>query len=351
MAITVVLDHPHHHRRRLIMRTLAELSGGVLVVLGLLATIVAIATSFGVVGLVWGMFASVDGEPWPPEGFPVFAVVLAWAVSVPLALAGLMGGLRILRRPRGVVLFLRRFGYDEATSAVTYATNETIGGSWRLVTLDDAEIKAVGVEAGTRRLVKVTRFLWSGALAFFRLVGFRVFTFSVLVAGVIVALEVGRMESWDAFLASGTPDRYLDVFVRLMTLDPPWGTVEASLLGAFAAAGIVAALSFLALMTMFVALLLAFPFAGVLFFLSSSTDSVLAAERAKTSTVQTKAEVGYAASVIEASRRKVFAPRLLVLRVSTGLWQQTVTRLGRSPPSPSSTSPTQRRTCCGSSRG
>jgi hypothetical protein len=43
------------------------------------------------------------------------------------------------------VLFLRRFGYDDATGAVTFAVNRTIGSTYRLVTLDDAEVAPLGV--------------------------------------------------------------------------------------------------------------------------------------------------------------------------------------------------------------
>jgi hypothetical protein len=112
-----------------------------------------------------------------------------------------------------------------------------------------------------------------------------------------------------------------------MTLDLPFNAVEVSLPGAFAAIGIVAAISFLVLMAVFIALLLALPFAGILFFVSSSTDAVLSAEKAKTSSIQTRDQLEDAAALVDASRRKVFAPRLLVLRVANGLWQQTVTRL------------------------
>jgi hypothetical protein len=45
---------------------------------------------------------------------------------------------------RRSVLFLRRFGHTEATSVVTVAA-ATIGGSCRLVTLDDRTIAPIGV--------------------------------------------------------------------------------------------------------------------------------------------------------------------------------------------------------------
>ena len=49
----------------------------------------------------------------------------------------------MLRRRRHAVLFLRRFGYDDATRIVTSAL-AVLGRSWRVVTLDDSDVQAVG---------------------------------------------------------------------------------------------------------------------------------------------------------------------------------------------------------------
>ena len=81
-------------------------------------------------------------------------IILAWAVTLPLAIGGVRIGLRLLRRNRTLVLFLRKFGYDDAQSAVTFAVLRTIGASWRVVTLDDAEMAPIGVAEGTRRLFR-----------------------------------------------------------------------------------------------------------------------------------------------------------------------------------------------------
>ena len=48
-----------------------------------------------------------------------------------------------LRGTRSPVLFLRRFGYRGSMQVVTFAVANTIGSSWRLVTLDDAAIAPV----------------------------------------------------------------------------------------------------------------------------------------------------------------------------------------------------------------
>ncbi|MEW8102774.1 MAG: hypothetical protein AB2785_13535, partial [Candidatus Thiodiazotropha endolucinida] len=46
----------------------------------------------------------------------------------------------LIRGRRRLVLFLRRFGYDEATEALSFAAASTMGQRWRLVTLDDTTV-------------------------------------------------------------------------------------------------------------------------------------------------------------------------------------------------------------------
>src|SRR5690606_33708647 len=42
------------------------------------------------------------------------------------------------------------FGFDDASETLTVAVSGAMGRRWRLVTLDDAEIEAVGVDSVTR---------------------------------------------------------------------------------------------------------------------------------------------------------------------------------------------------------
>jgi len=76
-----------------------------------------------------------------------------------------------------------------------------------------------------------------------------------------------------------------------------------------------------------VALLLAFPLSTVLFFLSSSADSVREAERSKTLAVTSVDEIRQAARAIATRSRKVFGPRLVVLRVASPVWRDAVGEL------------------------
>jgi hypothetical protein len=97
--------------------------------------------------------------------------------------------------------------------------------------------------------------------------------------------------------------------------------------GVFAVLAIAAAGSFAVLVVTMAALILALPFSTVLFFLSSSADAVRDAEQAKTAVVQTAGEIQEAARAIARRSRKVFGPRLVVLRVASPVWQRAVTEL------------------------
>jgi len=125
-------------------------AGAVLLILGIAASIVAVPAN--VLAFAWLKGENVNIELTADRTLTADDILLAWVVSTPLAFFGVSRGLRLVRRGRTLVLFLRRFGYDAAQSAVTFAVTSTIGRSWRLVTLDDAEIAAVGVPTGTRWL-------------------------------------------------------------------------------------------------------------------------------------------------------------------------------------------------------
>ena len=70
------------------------------------------------------------------------------------------------------------------------------------------------------------------------------------------------------------------------------------------------------------------PAEHVLFFLSSSADSVREAERSKALAVTSVGEIQQAARDIARRSRKVFGPRLVVLRVASPVWQDAVSGAG-----------------------
>jgi hypothetical protein len=103
--------------------------------------------------------------------------------------------------------------------------------------------------------------------------------------------------------------------------------VAPTLPGVFALLAMGAAVSFGALLATMAALVLAFPLSVVLFFFSSSADAVREAERSKTVAVTSVAGINEAARAIARRSRKVFGPRLVVLRVASHVWQHAVTEL------------------------
>src|SRR5687768_2878168 len=174
---TAVFDHPRRHVGRRLWRGISSVLGGLLLVVGLTASIPAVPATLAVISFVlgWATTDPSDSDPWPSPDVPVRQIILTWAVTAPLTVGGLRIGLRLLRRDRRLVLFLRKFGHDEAQSAVTFAVLRTIGASWRVVTLDDAEMAPIGVAEGSRRLFGAGHFVSKHVLAIGQFIGLRMF--------------------------------------------------------------------------------------------------------------------------------------------------------------------------------
>jgi hypothetical protein len=181
MPVKVVLDYPQRHRARRLRRSINTLVGGLMVFLGLIASIGVFPTFVYVVGIVMGEpkllptmldpvamsldLFGIDVSRWP-ENMPGAdaELLLAGALSIAIMVVGLTVGLRLLRGNRKLVLFLRRFGYGAATRVATFAATKTIGRSWRLVTLDDAAVAPLGMPAGTSRLVRTAGLIRQGLM-------------------------------------------------------------------------------------------------------------------------------------------------------------------------------------------
>ncbi len=336
LPFTIVLDHAPRHLRRRLWRRISGFTGGLLLVIGLTASIPAVPASVAVLSFVLGWLTTdaSDPDPWPAADVPVREIVIAWAIAFPTAVGGLRLGLHLLRRNRALVLFLRRFGYDDAQAAVTFAVLQTIGSSWRVVTLDDAEMAPIGVPKGTRRLFGAGHVTSRYLLAIGQFAGLRMFPILIMSMWAVVALGlagpalefartgVTSLEEWVAAI-----DPYVKILGSVFERRPPFDAVAPTLPGVFALLAMAAAVSFAALVATMAALLLAFPLSAVLFFLSSSADAVREAERSKTVTVTSLGEIDHAARAIARRSRKVFGPRLVVLRVASHVWQHAVTEL------------------------
>jgi len=335
-SITVVLDHAQRHLGRRLWRRISGVIGGLLVVIGLIASIPAVPASLAVISFVFGWATTnpSDPEPWPTEDVPVQEIFLGWAITTPIAIGGITGGLRLLRRNRTLVLFLRRFGHDEAQSAVAFAVLQTIGAFWRVVTLDDAEMAPIGVPAAIRGLFHVGHFTSTYVLAVGHFVGLRMFPIVINAMWIVVAIAlagpaiqfartgVTRWETWGDVL-----DPYLSTLASVFEWHLPFEAVGPTLPGIFALLAIAAVIGFATLAITMVVLLLALPLSTVLFFLSSSADAVREAERSKTVAATTADEIRQAALAIARRSRQVHGPRLVVLRVTSNVWQHAVRQL------------------------
>jgi hypothetical protein len=137
MAAQVVWEDPRTFTGRRLRRALSTVVGSVLALIGRVGTVVV--GFFGTV-LIFTDPNTTDATD-PPAGAASAPLYLVLFV---VGLACWIVGVRLMRSHRRMVLFLRRFRYSPASAAVSYATR-TIGASWRLVTLDDAQITPVGV--------------------------------------------------------------------------------------------------------------------------------------------------------------------------------------------------------------
>ena len=335
-GVRIVFDHPQRHVGRRLWRSVTSLTGALLLAIGLTASIPAVPATLGVVGIVLGWITTDPGDPdaLPTPDVPVREIILACIVTAPLAVAGIRVGLRLLRRHRMLVLFLRRFGHDEAQSAVTFAVVQTIGASWRVVTLDDAEMVPLGVADAPRRVFRVGQFASKHVLPIVLFLGLRAFPVLVLAGWAVIALALAP-PALDFALTGVTSaaawmeaiDPFVAILASVFEGRLPFDAIEASLPGLFALVATAAALSFAVMMATMVVLLLALPLSTVLFFVSSSADSIREAEQSKSIAVSSVAEIRSAAHAIAARSRKVFGPRLVVVRSASHVWRDAVREL------------------------
>ncbi len=295
------------------MRTVAiavrRFVGVLLLFIGLAATIIAVPATFFAIGLVVGA---------DYEGLSTRALLQVWAASTGVAVAGVVTGLALERRGRGVVLFLRRFGDIEATSVVSYAATRAVGASFRLVTLADSSIRPLGAGGAMSRAVTVASKVWRrfGKLSVFLVERF-------VPRAIAVAIVTGGI----AYAATRDVTSLIDVVTSLLSGRVPWEAMAFSALGMFAVAATVAALGLVALFVVFVTMLLRFPLAAVMVMAGSTGRAVDDAERKNLIRVDGEPDIARAVAEVAGRSGKVFAPRLVVLRVATPVWRETVRRL------------------------
>jgi hypothetical protein len=312
MPVSVVLDHPHRHLIRRGLSGLSEVIGTLILIVGLAALLAAFALIFFLIDAVSATDPVLDAK----------TAVALFAIATTVMVSALVVGIRLLRGQRAPVLFLRRFGYTEATQAITFAVSKTIGRSWRLVTLDDRAIAPVGVAASTRRVFRVGGAFGRASMKVMSIVS----TGSLYVAGGAAAGMVA--------LGFITVHRRKDLhtlfdYPRTTFLGfPRPEMIRWDIPTAFYFLLVIIALAlFLALFfapAFAVALIALFP---IVMFFWWSASTLEEAEKLKTAEVGTPQEIEFARDLVAKESRKLLAPRLVVLSVASSVWQLAVDRL------------------------
>lgn len=262
------------------------MSRGLAVLLGI-PLIVAAYLGVCAVALIalWLVYLNLDSSASQPSQSSLRGTLSFGAVCLGGTLVALPLGVRLLRGKRGLVLFLRRFGFDDATKAVSYAAVNAIGRSWRLVTLDDERVQPVGGSSGRRK--------FTGFIAL------------LMVAG------VGYLVWW--LLTHSVDDL---VRGSNATGGNPY---VAQIAAALAAGFFLVAVIFLATAMSVTALLV-----------TTTYGFARRIEKTKTDRIRTELDVRNHSTAITKQSRRIFAPRLVVITVDNSVWHQAVQSLANS---------------------
>jgi hypothetical protein len=286
--------------------------GGLFVLIGLFAYIAFLVLSFFVlltaIRTNGGAGSGAAVASW--HGIDLGSVRVLWWAAVTAAVLGLVLGVRLARGRRRLVLFLRRFGHTAATHAATVAA-ASIGGRWRLVTLDDAQIVPVGVGPVYEALSAAGR---GGAVggAVLR----RIFDIASDVVGMVMLLSFlgAAIDVW-LTVANGTD------FRDLLNADTTATSVLKALVVILAVG---CGVYLVALVVAASAMALRMLVSPVLAMGGAMANAVRDAEGAKALSVLDVHAIVTARDRARRLSRRVFSPRLLVLRVDASIWQQAV---------------------------
>jgi hypothetical protein len=273
MAIQLIETYPGRYGSARFARLAAAAVGLVLVLAGVLAAVGLL--------LIAAMLVITEGRADAPTY--VWAVILALATIVTLWF-----GIRAMRGTRRMALFLRRFGYRDATALLSYTVATTPGRSWRMVALDDANIAPVGVAKPSRRPYALA------ILLVLAIVGYGLYATFFTDLLTPRAAQRGAVASVDTFLDN----------------------VVNNLIAVVAAIVIAVVILVLAAIAMVI---------GVAGGLVGRATRV-ARERAQVQ-IGRGEEVYRAADTIRHNNRRVFGSRLMVCRVANPLWQDAVEQL------------------------
>ena len=303
MPVHVVMEQAHGRRFVRLRHGLAALLGFLLILVGW-ATLPAL-------GYVVYVSHHERGQHHQASTVGNGTVVVFLALLAVLLVGAPLLGFRLLRGSRRLVLFLRRFGYTDATHALTFCVLTTIGASWRLVTLDDAAVAPVGVSHGLEK---------------------------VLAAGDLGSRFVRRMQKAIGFIAMQAARigllgmgavvgyTYLHHRSQLAMLGDALGHHQhharsAAAAGTFRDFLIVTLAGMFALLALGLLGVVALPLLQPWLFFSRSLRR---AEQAKVTQVVTMDAGESVARAVRRQARRVFSPRLMVLHVDTDVWRHAV---------------------------
>jgi hypothetical protein len=330
MPVRIVLDCPNPYLGPRLRETFEVGVGAVLTIIGTVAWLLIIPTS--ILAIAWLRGEDINLETGDGRAITAWTILTVWAAAAACLLLRFRGrGLRLVRGARTSVLFLRRFGYSEATRAVTFAVLKTVGRTWRLVTLDDKQIAPLGIPSGAKWFFVGSHGLMQVVLTPFKI--FRFYPVALALTIAVIAIDVGGAVLWPSPGASieSVATRYFDIFEVLLSRRFPIDAVQPNFPGVFALFLIVMGWPLVVLPTIALAvppwvwpIVLAF-----FVYIAFSIDVVRAADNARTRDVRHERDIFVATHAVTEASRRLLAPRLFVLRVDSSIWRETVSRFAR----------------------
>lgn len=272
-----------------VLRVPVVVVGKLLVILGIAAVIAAMV----ILPII------LMNEEEPEQGDWVFLAVLGGG-----GLAAIVIGRSSVHGRRHLVLFLRKFGYRDASAVASYAAERAMGRNWRLATLDDDNATSpIGVSPGLRRRANLVGIL--GLL---------------LLLGSALAITL--------WIAGGGPDDlyqgwYDDAMREFEEENPDAGFGDSFGQAVGTSLGLGFALAFLAILAI-VALLVVYT-ACVNAWMTRI--AVKRADRAKTWLMLDPRSVNAVSETIAKRANRVHAPRLFIVRSSDDVWKTAVRSL------------------------
>jgi hypothetical protein len=283
----IIVDPPRRKFFRRLPRALATLLGTLLVIAGLGASSLPLIFIIGIIASIFSPTINF------PDTSPDQAFMFLTATVI--AVVGLWLGLKLIRGRRRQALFLRRFGYDDATKALSFAVTTAMGNHWRLVTLDDNEIAPVYGSKGKGRLAGVWRWI----------------ALTLVVAGLFWLFGGGLVEHIGGisreYIAEGQGGGLKEMMGRI------FGAFIFMIFAGLLVGG-------------FVLIVVAF-FGATALFSWGSYRSYKKAELGKSTSIERSDQIGPVIMAILKRSRKILAPRLVVVRVAHAIWKNVVTQL------------------------